>query len=90
MGVYELLEINSKFRESVAKFTTEDKLWDVARENGTTTLFDYAWDKVNDGMTTVDEVIAKIHHKSFAKGTKKRKGRLVSLRKEAEQAGPQV
>ncbi|MBW1860529.1 MAG: type II/IV secretion system protein [Deltaproteobacteria bacterium] len=90
MGVYELLEINSKFRESVAKFTTEDKLWDVARENGTTPLFDYAWDKVNDGMTTVDEVIAKIHYKSFAKAAKKRKGSLLSLHKEAEKVGPQT
>ena len=79
MGVYELLEINSNFRESVAKFTTEDKLWDVARENGTTTLFDYAWDKVEGGMTTVDEVIAKIHYKSFAKTTKKRKSTVISL-----------
>jgi type II secretory ATPase GspE/PulE/Tfp pilus assembly ATPase PilB-like protein len=92
IGIYELLEITSNFRESVAKFTTEDKLWDAARENGTTTLFDYAWDKVNDGLTTVDEVLAKIHFKSFAKATKKAKGkgRLVSLRKEGEEAGPQA
>jgi type IV pilus assembly protein PilB len=90
MGVYELLEINSDFRESVAKFTTEDRLWDVARQNGTTTLFDYAWNKVNEGMTTVDEVLSKIHYKSFAEAANKPKGRLLALHKESDQARPQV
>ena len=88
MGVYELLEINPDFRESVAKFTTEDKLWNVARQNGTTTLFDYAWRKVNEGMTTVDEVVSKIHYKSFTGASEKSKGRLLPLHKESDEARP--
>ena len=77
MGVYEFLDINSEFKESVAKFTTEGSLWEVAKENGTVTMFDDAWDKINDGSTTFDEVIAKIHFKSFKELGKKREGKIL-------------
>jgi type IV pilus assembly protein PilB len=79
MGVYEFLEMNSKFKEAVANFTTEDSLWEVAKENGIVTLFDDAWDKVNNGITTFDEVIAKIHYRSFKKPEKKRKGKILQF-----------
>jgi type IV pilus assembly protein PilB len=77
MGVYEFLDINSEFKESVARFTTEGSLWEVAKENGTVTMFDDAWNKINDGSTTFDEVIAKIHFKSFKEPGKKRKGKIL-------------
>lgn len=79
MGVYEFLDMNSKFRESVAKFTTEDSLWEVAKENGTVTMFDHAWDKINNGSTTLDEVIVRVHYKSFKKPGKKRKGKIIPI-----------
>jgi type IV pilus assembly protein PilB len=73
IGAFEFLELTSKFREAVTDFAREDTLWEVARANGTSTLFEDAWEKVKNGITTVDEVIGKIHYKSFEAPAKKRK-----------------
>jgi type II secretory ATPase GspE/PulE/Tfp pilus assembly ATPase PilB-like protein/CheY-like chemotaxis protein len=73
VGVFELLEVTSELREAVTDFSTEDTLWAVARANGTTTLFEDSWEKVKNGITTIDEVIGKIHYKPFEAPVKQRK-----------------
>jgi type II secretory ATPase GspE/PulE/Tfp pilus assembly ATPase PilB-like protein len=39
---------------------SEGELWAVAKEAGTHSLFEDAWAKVKDGITTVEEVLAKV------------------------------
>ncbi len=63
IGVYEFLQMDTKLRRLMAKNITGDTLWDAARESGVKTLFENAWTMVEQGMTTVDEVIMKIPYK---------------------------
>ncbi len=60
IGVFEFLPMNSKIRRLVAKNASEDDVWEAARESGMVTLFEDAWHKVAEGITTVEEVISKI------------------------------
>jgi type II secretory ATPase GspE/PulE/Tfp pilus assembly ATPase PilB-like protein len=60
VGVFEFLKINTHIRRLIAKSAYEDDLWDAARESGMKTLFEDAWDKVREGVTTIEEVMAKI------------------------------
>jgi type IV pilus assembly protein PilB len=60
IGIFEFLKINTKIRRLIAKSAFEDELWDAARESGMKTLFEDAWDKVREGVTTLDEVMSKI------------------------------
>jgi len=60
IGVFEFLKINTKIRRLIAKNAYEDDLWDAAREQGMKTLFEDAWSKVQEGITTVEEVMAKV------------------------------
>jgi type IV pilus assembly protein PilB len=60
VGVFEFLRINTQIRRLIAKTAYEDDLWDAARESGMKTLFEDAWDKVREGITTIEEVMAKI------------------------------
>lgn len=59
-GVFEFLPMNAKIRRLVAKNASEDDVWEAARESGIVTLFEDAWRKVAEGITTVEEVISKI------------------------------
>jgi len=60
IGVFEFLKINTKIRRLIAKNAYEDDLWDAAREQGMKSLFEDAWSKVQEGITTVEEVMAKV------------------------------
>ena len=60
VGVFEFLRINTQIRRLIAKTAYEDDLWDAARESGMKTLFEDAWEKVQEGITTIEEVMAKI------------------------------
>lgn len=64
IGIYEFLLINKKLKRMIAKDVFEEDLWDVAKESGATALFENAWGKIEEGLTTVEEVIAKIPYKS--------------------------
>lgn len=65
VGVYELLKMNPELKRLISRKFTEDDLWDCAREGGTQTLFEDAWSKVEEGLTTVEEVIFKIPSNQF-------------------------
>ncbi len=60
IGVFEFLRINTRVRRLIAKSRYEEDLWDAARESGMKTLFEDAWEKVQEGITTVEEVLAKV------------------------------
>lgn len=65
VGVYEFLLMNAKIKRLVTEKATEDELWAAAREAGIITLFEDAWGKVSEGITTVEEVIAKVPYNRF-------------------------
>lgn len=60
IGVYEFLHMNTNLRRLIARRGTADELWDAAREDGMTTLFEDAISKVKEGIATFDEVISNI------------------------------
>ncbi|HSR10732.1 MAG TPA: ATPase, T2SS/T4P/T4SS family, partial [Thermodesulfobacteriota bacterium] len=60
VGVFEFLRITTHLRRLIAKGAYEEDLWDAAREAGMQTLFEDAWEKVREGITTIEEVMAKI------------------------------
>jgi CheY-like chemotaxis protein len=63
IGVYEFLQMDKKLRRLIAKNMVGDNLWDVARASGVKTLFENAWEMVETGITTAEEVIMKIPYK---------------------------
>jgi type II secretory ATPase GspE/PulE/Tfp pilus assembly ATPase PilB-like protein len=60
IGIFEFLKVNTRMRRLIAKNAYEDELWEAARESGMRTLFEGAWDKVREGVTTLEEVTAKV------------------------------
>jgi len=60
IGIYEFLRIDGRLNRLIARGATEDELWETARQGGTVTLFENAWDHVREGNTTVDEILLKI------------------------------
>ena len=67
IGIYELLRMGTKLRRLISRHFTEDDLWECARETSTITLFEDAWTKIEDGITTFDEVISKVpYHNKVA------------------------
>jgi type IV pilus assembly protein PilB len=60
IGVFEFLRVNTKLRRLIAKSAYEDDLWSAARDAGMKTIFEDAWTKVREGVTTIEEVTAKV------------------------------
>jgi type II secretory ATPase GspE/PulE/Tfp pilus assembly ATPase PilB-like protein len=65
IGIYELLHMDTKLKRLISRNFTVDELWEVARASGTKSLFDDAWAKVGEGITTVEEVLSKIPYPHF-------------------------
>jgi len=66
IGVYEYLGLDVDLRRLLSRKASEEVLRDAIRKKGISTLFDDAVSKINSGLTTVEEVIAKVplnrHH----------------------------
>lgn len=65
IAVYEFLGITPGIRTALARSASEGELFSIARAEGSRFLFDDAWSKVKEGISTVDEVLAKVpieHH----------------------------
>jgi type IV pilus assembly protein PilB len=60
LAIYEFLPMSRSIRRLVSKNADEDQLFSEAKNAGVTYLFEDAWNKVRHGITTVDEVMAKI------------------------------
>ena len=75
IGIYELLKMETKLKRLISKHFTVDELWGVARETGTKSLFEDAWAKVGDGITTVEEVLSKIPYPLFLDEMRKERER---------------
>lgn len=67
IGIFEFLKIDVKMRRLIAKSAYEDELWEAAREAGMKTLFEDGLDKVREGITTMEEIMAKIPEQQIGK-----------------------
>jgi len=65
IGVYELLKMDTDLQRLISRHFVVDDLWSTARASGTLSLFDDAWLRVMEGLTTADEVISKIPYPHF-------------------------
>jgi DNA-binding NarL/FixJ family response regulator len=63
VGVYEFVLMDTRLKRLIPRLVPEEELWDAAQSAGTVTLFEDAWEKVRDGITTVEEVLAKIPYR---------------------------
>ena len=73
-GVYEFVKMDTRLRQLISRRSTEDKLWECARQSGAKTLFEDAWSKIREGITTFEEVISKIHYQDFEIDERKHTG----------------
>jgi len=56
-GLYEILSMTSAIRLQIVLDSTEEALWEVARREGMRTLLEDGIEKVEQGITTMDEVL---------------------------------
>ena len=59
-GVFEFLPLDAKIRQMITARASEPELRAEARVRGFRTLFEDAVEKVNDGVTTIDEALLKV------------------------------
>ncbi len=62
IGIFEFLRVNSSMRKAIPDYTSDQELCNVARENGMKTLIEDACEKIESGITTIEEVLTKIHY----------------------------
>ncbi len=60
IGIFEFLRMSIRIRRLMSKEFTEDELLQIAKEEGTISLFEDAWEKVGTGVTTIDEVLSSV------------------------------
>ncbi len=60
VGVYEYLDITNPIKRLIAKNSSDVVLREEAIKSGMVSLFQDAWQKVADGITTVSEVMGKV------------------------------
>ncbi len=62
VGIFEFLRVDSDLRKAIPKYNSDQELCNLARENGMKTLIEDACEKVENGTTTLKEVLTKIHY----------------------------
>ena len=65
VGVYEFLPMTTALRRLISRKASGEELWECARSEGFVTLFEHAWKMVEQGLTTVDEVVLKVPNDSM-------------------------
>ncbi|MDD3050523.1 MAG: GspE/PulE family protein [Candidatus Cloacimonetes bacterium] len=59
-AIYEILEVNNRIAELFMKQAATEEIYQTAAENGMISLSNCAVQKINQGITTVEEVIEKV------------------------------
>jgi len=59
-GIFEFLPVTPRLRRLIAKRASEEEIWEEAKAQGVKTLFEDAVDKVNQGITTIEEILVKV------------------------------
>jgi len=62
VGVFEFLRLDGNLRRAIPHYHSDQELSILARENGMKTLIEDACEKVEQGVTTIKEVLTKIHY----------------------------
>jgi type IV pilus assembly protein PilB len=62
IGIFEFLRVDSDLRKAIPRYHSDQELCNLARENGMKTLIEDACEKVENGITTLKEVLTKIHY----------------------------
>jgi len=62
IGIFEFLRVDGNLRRTIPLYRSDQDLCIVARENGMKTLIEEACEKVEHGLTTINEVLTKIHY----------------------------
>ena len=62
VGVFEFLRLDSNLRRAIPSYNSDQELCSIARENGMKSLIEDACEKVENGITTIKEVLTKIHY----------------------------
>ena len=57
LGLFELLPVTARIRQQMLEDPAEERLWAVAREEGMKTLLEDGLIKVEQGLTSLDEVL---------------------------------
>ena len=57
LGLYEILTLTSSIRQQMLIDTSENALWEAARREGMKSLLEDGVSKVEDGLTSLDEVL---------------------------------
>ena len=57
IGLFELLTFNDEIKDAVARGARRAELHDLARSSGMVTLREDGWRKIEEGATTVEEVV---------------------------------
>jgi type IV pilus assembly protein PilB len=66
VGIYEYLDVNAQLKRLIANNASESVLREEAIKMGLVTLFQDAWHKVAEGVTTVSEVMGKVPYYGLA------------------------
>ena len=61
IGIFELMTIGDDIREMIVQRKSAVQIAKFARTQGYKIMREDGWDKVRDGMTTVDEVVRVTH-----------------------------
>ncbi len=64
IGIYEFLPIDAECRRMISRKASEGELWEHAVKSGVSSLFDDGWEKVRQGLTTIEEVISNVPYES--------------------------
>lgn len=60
VGVYEVVHFDADIKEIVSKEAGEAELAELLKEKGIKRMIDSAWEKLQAGVTTLDEILAKV------------------------------
>lgn len=60
VGIYEVVPFDSDLKELVGRGAEEAELTNVLKKKKINRMIDSAWDKLESGLTTFDEIIAKV------------------------------
>ncbi|MBF0329093.1 MAG: Flp pilus assembly complex ATPase component TadA [Nitrospirae bacterium] len=67
IAVYEFLSMTAEFKRILATGATESELFIQAKKDGVSFLFEDAFNKVKDGISTFEEILAKIPMEHLSK-----------------------
>ena len=56
-GIFEMIEVTPAMQDLVLKNPSAKEIWKLAREQGSTALFEDGLDKAKEGVTSIDEVL---------------------------------